>query len=59
MALSHEKLCEHRIRKNKQIKSTANDGKIMLEINKLCVNKPRQSMKQIAFARSIGKESII
>ena len=32
IALSHEKWCEHRIRKNQQIKSTAHDGKIIHEI---------------------------
>ena len=36
--------CEHRIRKNKQINSTVHDGN-KNEINKLCVNKQRQSMK--------------
>ena len=33
--------------------------KIMLEINKLCVNKPRQSMKQEAFAKINSKKSIV
>ena len=37
--------CEHRIRKNKQIKSTVHDANKKNEINKLCVNKQRQSMK--------------
>ena len=36
---------EHRIRKNKQIKSTVHDGNKKNEINNLCVNKQRQSMK--------------
>ena len=31
--------CEHRIRKNKQIKSTVHDANKKNEINKLCVNK--------------------
>ena len=31
IALSHEKWCEHRIRKNQQIKSTAHDGKSYLK----------------------------
>ena len=33
--------------------------KIMLEINKLCVNKPRQSMKQKAFAKINGKKEAL
>ena len=37
--------CEHRIRKNKQIKSTVHDANKKNEINKLCVNKQWQSMK--------------
>ena len=37
--------CEHRIRKNKQIKSTVHDGNKKYKINKLCVSKQRQSMK--------------
>ena len=31
IALSYKKLCEHRIRKNQQIKSTAHDGKSYLK----------------------------
>ena len=31
--------------KNKQIKSTVHDGNNKNEINKLCVNKQRQSMR--------------
>ena len=31
IALSHKKCREHRIRKNQQIKSTANDGKSYLK----------------------------
>ena len=37
--------CEHRIRKNKQIKSAVPDANLKNEINQLCVNKQRQSMK--------------
>ena len=37
--------CEHRIRNYKQIKSTVHDANKKNEINKLCVNKQRQSMK--------------
>ena len=53
IALSYKKIkqqrCEHRIRKNKQIKSTVHDGN---EINKLCVNKQRQSMKITSISRN-------
>ena len=42
--------CEHRIMKNKQIKSTVHDANSKNEINKLCVNKQGQSMKIKAFA---------
>ena len=31
IALSYKKLCEHRIRKNQQIESTAHDGKSYLK----------------------------
>ena len=44
--------CEHRIRKNKQIKSTVHDGNKKNEINKLCVNKQRQSMKIKSICRN-------
>ena len=43
--------CEHRIRKNKQIKSTVHDGN-KNEINNLCVNKQRQSMKIKSICRN-------
>ena len=56
IALSYKKIkqqqqqrCEHRIRKNKQIKSTVHDGN---EINKLCVNKQRQSMNIKSICRN-------
>ena len=54
IALSYKKIkqqqrCEHRIRKNKQIKSTVHDGN---EINKLCVNEQRQSMKIKSICRN-------
>ena len=44
--------CEHRIRKNKQIKSTVHDANEKNEINKLCVNKQRQSMKIKSICRN-------
>ena len=44
--------CEHRIRKNKQIKSTMHDANKKNEINKLCVNKQRQSMKIKSICRN-------
>ena len=48
IALSYKKICEHRMRKHEQIKSTAHDEN-HTEINKPCVNRRRQSMKQKAF----------
>ena len=47
--------CEHRIRKNKQTKSTVHDAK-KNEINKLCVNKQRQSMKIKSICRNLWQK---
>ena len=55
-ALSYRKLCEHRIRKNEQIECTVHGEKSYLKQNKLCVNEPRQSMKQKAFAKVNRKQ---
>ena len=44
--------CEHRIRKNKQMKSTVHDANKKNEVNKLCVNKQRQSMKIKSICRN-------
>ena len=56
IALSHKKKqqqwCEHRIMKNKQIKSTVHDANKKNEINKLCVNKQRQTMKIQSICRN-------
>ena len=55
--IKQQQRCEHRIRKNKQIKITVHDGN---EINKLCVNKQRQSMKIKSICRNQWqKKSII
>ena len=45
IALTYKKWCEHGIRTDQQIKSTSHDAN-RTEINKLCVNKPRQSNKK-------------
>ena len=50
--IKEQQRCEHRIKKNQQIKSTVH------EINKLCVNKPRQDMKTKHLQKSLAKKAL-